>query len=90
MPVVYAVNTKVKGKTHLVTPETARLARDRQRVRCGWRITRATSMVYYSSRLKWATFCRKCFPYSAAAPKSEDKDIVEDVEQFAEEEHAPE
>ena len=85
MAPVYAVNEKAKGKTHRVIKQTALLPRGRQRVHCGWRITKATSMVFWSSEVKDAAFCRKCFPYLPPAPRQNE----ESIEDFKDEEAAP-
>lgn len=85
---VYAANSKAKGKVHRVTADTARLPHHQQRVACGWRIKQSTSIVYYSRRLKWGTFCRKCFPNDGMEPNGEGVEQLggDVIEQFAGEE----
>ena len=71
-----------KGKTHRVIKQTALLPRGRQRVHCGWRITKATSMVFWSSEVKDAALCRRCFPYLPPAPR-QNEESIEDFEEAA-------
>ena len=80
--IAYAVNNKAKGKIHRVTFETAQMPPEKQKVRCGWRITKSTSIVYHTTLVKWGTPCKKCFPETG--PEEEDSEQQhEDIGQFA-------
>ena len=82
-PVVYVVNVKSKGKTHRVispcTPPAANRAPP-QRVHCGWRIKKSTSLVFYSEQIKWTSLCKKCFPHGLylPAPREDEEEPIED------------
>lgn len=76
--ILYASNQKSRGKVHRVTGHTARQPRDQYRVLCGWHITKSTSLVYYSPRMKYGVLCRKCFPCGLADLKNEDKETIDE------------
>ena len=59
---LFAVNAKPKGKVHRVSKDTAHLPPSQHRLRCGWHVTRSTSLVYKCSRVAKREFCLKCFP----------------------------
>lgn len=76
--IFYASNEKPRGKVHRVRGDAARRPRDRPSVSCGWRITKSTSLVYYSPRMKYGDLCRKCFPRGMADLKDDDKETIEE------------
>lgn len=80
--ILFAVNTKAKGKIHRVTIETSRQPRQRQRIQCGWRMKKSTSVVYICPRVKWGDLCQKCFPVVQTG-REKQKGDPEKIEQFA-------
>ncbi len=80
--VLFAVNAKASSrKIHRVTQPTMHLPRSQQRLRCGWRVSKSTSLVFSCARLRWGTVCLKCFPPNAGAntegPKQTGDDHIE-------------
>ena len=80
--VVYAVNVESKGKTHRVISPCTLPGAPPQRVHCGWRIKKWTSLVYYSEQIKWTSLCKKCFPHglNLPAPRENEEEPIEDGE----------
>ena len=76
----FVVNVKANShKIHKVTRETIHLPQSQQRLRCGWRMTQSTSRVFSCVRLRWGSFCLKCFPNAGSAAREQND---EDIEQF--------
>ncbi len=82
--VVFAVNAKASSrKIHRVTQPTMHLPRSQQRLRCGWRVSKSTSLVFSCARLRWGTLCLKCFPPKAGDnTEARKQKSDEDIEQF--------
>ena len=54
----FVVNIKAKGKIHLGSHDSTK---EKFRVKCGWMITKGTSLVFDATHIKYGTLCRKCF-----------------------------
>ena len=72
--VAFAVNAKANSrKIHRMTRLTMHLPRSQQRLRCGWRVSKSTSLVFSCARLRWGTLCLKCFPPTPETPETPER-----------------
>ena len=71
----YVVNVKSKGKVHL---SIGVLEKGGHKVKCGWYITKSTSLVFGCHRIKYGELCKRCFKTEGDEKGQDD----EEIEQF--------
>ena len=71
-PKGYIVNSKSNGKVHLSITDD----KGKQRLKCGWRISKTVSLVFGCHGIKYGELCKKCFP-PKENPKEHDAEQIE-------------
>ena len=86
--ILYAVNTKTKGKVHLVKRGGVSFPRAKIQVACGWHITQSVSSIFNCRRVRWGDYCCRCFLPQGIPSGATNNNEAEAIEDFADAEKA--
>ena len=73
----FIVNVNSNGKIHLLMNNSAEKP---IRVKCGWKISNATSRIFHCYRLKYGKLCLKCFPVNEKRTDDEEIEQYDDLQ----------